>query len=147
VDEGVAPTMPATLASESGDVSPESLHGQIVQGIRLQWQGSAGEARITLRPEYLGAITVSLRVEDGAMSAVLHVGEPQVREWVQANQDLLRQGLAEQGLTLEHLVVSDDTDAPSAGRRDARDEPRRPRRRQGDGPPSDTAPAPFEVAA
>jgi flagellar hook-length control protein FliK len=111
---------------------PQSLENQIVRALRMQWRGGIGEARLTLHPKYLGAVAISLRVEQGGMTAIMHVEDPQVRAWIQGNEALLKHGLASHGLTLERLVVSEEeTRRDRHGERDGearRDHPRHSRR-------------------
>ena len=96
-----APLYPADAAA---------LAPQIVQAIKIQWQGGIGEARIKLNPEYLGELTIAIRVERGGMvSASLESGSSSVRQWLQGNESSLRQGLAEQGLHLDRLQVSEQS--------------------------------------
>lgn len=102
---------------------------QIVQAARLQWRDGVADARVSLRPEYLGDVTISLRVQDGGIEAVLHVDEPDVRAWVKANHVLLKEALAERGLTLERLVVSEEHPG-GRNRRNGREPEREPRRHQ-----------------
>jgi flagellar hook-length control protein FliK len=132
----VAPATVAADTSRSQDVGQANLEGQLVQTMRTLWRGGVGEARVTLKPEYLGAITISLRLEGGGLQAHLRVEDPQVAAWVQANESLLKAGLAGQGLTLERLVVSDDSRS-----RDERgqqgDRERREPKRQGRGTPDE----------
>jgi hypothetical protein len=125
----------ASAPSSPGSEEP-TLERQIVQSLHTVWKGGSGEARLTLKPEYLGHITISVRVEQGAATAVLHVEEPQVRAWVQAHEPLLRQGLSSQGLTLERLTVSDERHPAEGRRRD--EEPRRNRRSHRPGSPDET---------
>lgn len=102
---GVAATAPlvGTHAAEEG--GPGDLSAQIVSAIRVQWQGAAGDARIRLQPGYLGELSVALRVEQGAVVARLSASSPEVRQWIEAHEGLLRQSLAQHDLTLERLVV------------------------------------------
>jgi flagellar hook-length control protein FliK len=130
----------------SGPVPDEGsgLDHQMVQAVHRLWRGGAEEMRVSLRPEYLGALTIALRVEKGAVTAVLHVDEPQVRAWVQTHESLLREALSAQGLTLARLVVTDDRPGSESHRRDgdARQSRRQTRHREG----ADPGPT-FEVAA
>ena len=80
---------------------------QIVQAIRLQWARGGGEAHIRLEPHQFGDMTVSVRVDQGQVVARLHTDTPVIREWLQANQQLLRQSLSEHNLTLSRLEVSE----------------------------------------
>lgn len=135
----MAPTAIGTLEGVVG----EDLRDQIVQGLKVQWHGTHGDARIRLQPQYLGELTVSLRIEQGAVSAELAASSPEVRQWIEANEALLRQGLAQQDLRLERLVVAKD-DPPASQKREQEAEPRdrqEPKRRSRRSPSDAT----FEV--
>jgi flagellar hook-length control protein FliK len=93
----------------------------IVQTIRLQAANGGGTAVITLTPKYLGAVTVSLRVSEGGVTATLQAENGSVRTWIEANAPLLKDGLAERGLTLTEMVVAE----PDEPRRQMEDQPRR----------------------
>jgi hypothetical protein len=82
----------------------------IVQTLRLQAASGGGTAVITLAPEYLGSVTVSLRVTDGGVVATLHAENASVRTWMESNVAFLKDGLAQQGLTLEQLVIADTSE-------------------------------------
>jgi len=125
----------ATLtAAEGADVS-----AQLVQSIRVQWTGGAGEARVRLRPEHLGEVVAIIKVEQGAVTATLQAERPDVRRWLEAHTQTLREGLVEHGLKLDRLVVltepargdtRDDTQGRARGRhpQQPQQRPRRPRR-------------------
>jgi flagellar hook-length control protein FliK len=129
--------------SLSGD--PAQVVDRMVQSVRLQWAQGIGQAQVQLTPEYLGGLTVSLKVQADSVSASVSASTPAVREWLVANEGLLRQGLSAQGLRLDRLdIVEAKQEAPnrqsaSDGRHSAPDQ--RPPRR---GKPSGTEPA-FEV--
>ena len=74
---------------------------------------------MTLVPPQL-LLTVSLKVEQGTVHARVTADNPVVAEWLQANEQSLREGLKSNGLELERLVVSRDPD-PS-GRTPQREE-------------------------
>ena len=110
--DGVVPEgSGASVMGRSGELDQAGVENQLVQSMRTLWRGGVSEARVTLRPEYLGAVTISLRLESGGLHAHLRVEDPQVGAWVQANEASLKHALAGQGLTLERLVVSDDSGA------------------------------------
>ena len=134
------PAPPAAIDRETG----AGLETQIVQAMKLQWGPGAGDARIRLQPHYLGDLTISLRVEQGRVTAELAASTPEVRQWIESNEALLRQGLAQHDLKLERLVVTEEEPASSSERehqpRDAgsRQPPKRQSRRS-------TGDATFEV--
>jgi flagellar hook-length control protein FliK len=105
----VVQVQPAVIAQPISVPDDAGLSQQIVQAVRLQWHDGVGDARLTLKPDYLGEVTISLRVEQGAVTAHLNADSSEVRAWMSANEPLLRQGLSEHGLTLDRLVVSDES--------------------------------------
>jgi flagellar hook-length control protein FliK len=107
--EPIVTAPPAPI--DAAEVAP-----QIVQAIKLQWSGGVGDARITLKPEYLGEITIAIRVEGGGVTASLESDRPAVREWLLGHESLLRQGLANQGLQLERLVIVSEPARPESER-------------------------------
>jgi len=126
------------------------LPDQIVQSLRLHATTGGGEARVQLRPEYLGELTVRVVVEDGVVTARLEAERPAVRDWIERHEVMLRQALGEHGLTLDVLSVSergssdevlDDRDREKASDREQPDRNRRPRRRADQDEPR------FEVTA
>jgi hypothetical protein len=127
----------------SGVPLDDVLPTQIIRSIRLQWQAGSGEARVQLRPEYLGEMSVAVKVEQGAVTATLHAEASEVRRWLEAHSGSLRDALAEQGLRLDRLAVAEERprhDA-SADRRQRQDDAtgddpaRRRRSRPQDGEP------------
>jgi flagellar hook-length control protein FliK len=139
-----APPVNATsIAAAMANVPDADLSRQIVQGVRLQWRDGVGEAKITLQPDYLGSVSVSLRVSDGGVTATLHADSPAVRSWIETNEPSLRQALADQGLTLHRLTIVDEPAQASnqngrepgaqQGQQQQQQPQRQQRRRQGDG--------------
>jgi flagellar hook-length control protein FliK len=89
----------------------------------------ASEARLQLDPEHLGPVALTVRVEQGTVSAHFRAETPAAQRWIETHQQELRAGLREQGLEVRDLVVTTDPD----GRRDRRQDapparPARPRR-------------------
>ena len=112
---------------------PASTAAQIVQTIQLAWFRHGGEARITLDPQQFGDLSVAMHVDRGVVVARVQSDAPQVREWLHANRDTLRAGLAEHQLRLDHLEITATDDARGsenreAGQRDDREPPPHPRR-------------------
>jgi flagellar hook-length control protein FliK len=117
----LASSMPLSGSAPLDDVLP----AQIIRSFRLLWQAGQGEARVQLRPEYLGELTVAVKVEQGAVTATLHAEAPEVRRWLESHSTSLREALAEHGLKLDRLIVVDER-----GRQDAAGTDRRQRQRQ-----------------
>lgn len=115
----------AAAASAIADPAAEiELPRQIVHSIRLQALAGGGEAHVRLRPEYLGELTVAVKVERGAVTAALHAETPAVRQWIESNEASLRQGLAEHGLHLDKLTILDEAPQPESAPQDRRDRAR-----------------------
>jgi flagellar hook-length control protein FliK len=87
---------------------------EIVQTIRLMWSRGIGEAQIQLDPQQFGDLTVVLKVEGREVAARLQADTPEVRDWLGANQQVLREGLASHDLRLDRLEIA----AASEERRD-----------------------------
>ena len=81
---------------------------QLVQTMRMQFRDGIGDAVVRLRPEHLGEVSISLRVDQQSVSATVHAEVAAVRQWLESQEASLRSGLAEQGLHLEKFVVRED---------------------------------------
>ena len=108
----------------------DDVQTQIVKSMRLQWSGGAGEARVTLKPEYLGEVVATIKVEQGVVTATLQADTPEVRRLLETQTASLREALVEHGLKLDRVVIS-EPETPSGQPGD-----RRPRGRQPQPPPS-----------
>jgi hypothetical protein len=107
----------------------EAVLPQIVQSIRLHAVQGTTEARVQLRPEHLGALNITLKVEQNQVTATIQADVAAVRAWIESHESSLRQALSEQGLHLAKLVVHEDGEQASKDEQNG-DRPRRqPRRR------------------
>ena len=136
---GATLAAPAVIAAEAVETMVAAeLPAQVVQSIRMQAIDGGGEAIVRLRPDYLGELVVAVKVENGAVVAALQSDTPAVRKWIETNEATLRQALAEHGLQLDRLTVSDEAPAAESGARarqdrhehehESRPQPRRPRK-------------------
>ena len=121
-----APTVTTIEAQGLTPATGEQVVQQLVSSMKLQWKNGVGEARLHLRPDALGQVSVSLRVESGAVTAVVRAESAQVQEWILQHQQTLRDQLEASGLTLGELVVEPD----DRGQGDAREQATHQRRRQ-----------------
>jgi flagellar hook-length control protein FliK len=122
---GAVLAAPVAMAAEAVEATVAAeLPAQVVQSIRMQAIDGGGEAIVRLRPDYLGELVVAVKVENGAVSAALQSDTPAVRRWVESNEATLRQALAEHGLQLDRLTVSDDAPQTETGERDRQEQPR-----------------------
>jgi len=113
----------------------------MVRTVRLFAGGDgAHEARLQLEPEHLGPVALTVRVEQGSVSAHFRAETPAAQRWIETHQQELRAGLREQGLDVKEVVVTTDPDGRRERRQDA--QPARPARARR----AQTADAPrFEV--
>ena len=118
------PTLPSSATqSELANVGP-----QLVRGLQLQAHAGGGDMKMTLTPEHLGEVTLEVQVRHDRVSATLTAETPEVRQWIAAHQDDLKNSLAGIGLSLDELVVKDEG---GGGRQDAPgDKPQSQPRRQ-----------------
>jgi flagellar hook-length control protein FliK len=116
----------ATTHADAGMPSnrlADDTASDIIQAIHLQALQGGGSATIQLEPRYFGNLAVSVRVEDGEVVAQLQAASPAVREWLEGNQQLLRQGLADQHLTLSRLEITAPPSESGASRDRRGDDP------------------------
>ena len=106
-------------------VTAEHVHMQIVKSMRLQWTGSTQEARVALKPEYLGEVVANIKVEQGVVTATLHADTPEVRRMLESQTASLRDALVEHGLKLDKLVIA-EPETPSGQPGDRRSRGRQP---------------------
>jgi hypothetical protein len=111
---------------------------RLVEMMRWQAQEGGGQAELRLRPEFLGAVTVSIVVEHGAVKAIVSAETPAALEYLRAESSGLQEALEERGLTLDEFEVREESPLAER-RRDADDAPPRresappaPRRRAAD---------------
>jgi flagellar hook-length control protein FliK len=106
----------ATHAADAapGSIPERDVVAQLVQSMRLQFRDGIGEAIVKLKPEHLGSVQISLRIENGAIRATVQAEMPAVRQWLESQQETLKNGLADQGLRLERFVVERDGERQSA---------------------------------
>jgi flagellar hook-length control protein FliK len=141
-------TLETPLASADLDTATgESVHTQIVRSIRMQWTGGLGEARVTLRPEYLGEVTASVKVEHGVVTATLQADTPEVRRWMESHTATLRDALVDHGLRLDRLTVGEPERQAAPGDRQSkpRQQPQQQAPRQRARRETSDPTTPFEV--
>jgi len=102
---------------------------QIVQSIRVHAAQGSSEARVQLKPEHLGVLNITLKVEQGNVTATIQADVAAVRQWIQSHESSLRQALSEQGLQLTRLIVHPDGEQAKEDEREDGQPRRQPRRR------------------
>jgi flagellar hook-length control protein FliK len=134
-------TIEAPMRLPQEAVTAEHVQMQIVKSMRLQWTGATQEARVQLRPEYLGEVVANIKVEQGVVTATLHADTPEVRRLLETQTASLREALVEHGLKLDKVVIAEPEtpsgqpgDRRSRGRQPQPESSRpKPRRARGDG--------------
>ncbi|MGH9311035.1 MAG: flagellar hook-length control protein FliK [Vicinamibacterales bacterium] len=120
--------------SQAGPVVPLPGHeappdagttDQIVHAIRMQFRDGIGDAVIRLKPEHLGEVSVSLRVDQQTVSATVHAEVPAVRQWLESQESMLRNSLSEQGLHLDKFAVREDESGRKQQEQEDADSPRK----------------------
>lgn len=98
----------STIAALDPPIDDRQMADQLVQAIRVQLRGGVSDATVRLKPEHLGEVTISLRVEGSTVSATVQAEVAAVRHWIEANESTLRDNLSRAGLDLGQLVVRPD---------------------------------------
>jgi flagellar hook-length control protein FliK len=121
-----------TVRSDAAPVTPrDTAHNvqTMVRSARLHFSEGGGEARLQLQPEHLGPVTLTVRVEQGRVSAHIQADTVDASRWIETHQQELRGALRDQGLDVKEVVVTTNPD----GRREREAPHARPqaaRRRQ-----------------
>lgn len=129
-----APTVASEAVVPAGSL-PDGTHAatgdvptQIVRAMHMQWRDGVGEARLTLTPESLGEVTITMKVDRGVVTATVKADNPVTMEWIRSHQHELRDALDAQGLRLDQFEVSVDPDDRRQRDEAAKEQaPRRPR--------------------
>jgi flagellar hook-length control protein FliK len=131
LDSTVKALAPLDVAAAARVPDEQDVVSSIVQSMRLQMRDGVSTAVVHLEPDYLGAVSISLPVENGSVTASLHAENPQVRGWMEANASMLRESLSGQGLSLDRLLITDEriADERSSGRRQQQEQEQHARQR------------------
>lgn len=88
-------------------IDRNALLDQLAEGVRAaRAAGRRDEIVLKLKPEHLGEVRVAVSVSNGVVSAKLTVQSPAVRSALESEMGLLRQTLADAGLSVDSLQVS-----------------------------------------
>ncbi len=118
----VAPAPLQALVPTTEDGTP--VTARLVDMMRWQAQEGGGQAELRLRPEFLGAVTVSIVVERGGVKAIVSAETTAALEYLRSESSALREALEERGLTLDEFEVREESPLAER-RRDAKDAPPR----------------------
>ena len=105
-----APLPAARFEQTLAAVDPETRNLQaMVRTVRLFTAADGtGEARLQLEPDHLGPVALTVRVEQGVVSAHFRAETPAAQRWIETHQQELRAGLRDQGLEVKDVVVTTD---------------------------------------
>jgi hypothetical protein len=90
-------------------VSYERLFDQIVQGVRLAHHGEASEIYVSLKPEFLGRVSIRVLANESRMYIEFKVENEAVRQVMQENMADLQRRLTEQGFDFDRFSILADT--------------------------------------
>jgi flagellar hook-length control protein FliK len=99
-----APVTQTAASAPTAQHEVENL-SRLVQSMRVQVNQGVSEATVRLRPEHLGEVNISIKVDGNVVTASIHAESASVRQWLEANESSIRSGLADQGLHLDRFVV------------------------------------------
>ena len=108
----LAALMSSTPGDPTGDagaarlLNPDQVMIQIINRINPRLGAGVHEAIINLEPPTLGRLHIRLVLEDGALSARIHVRNAIVGEIVRSNFSQLRSALYDQGVQVDHFHVT-----------------------------------------
>jgi flagellar hook-length control protein FliK len=107
-DASSAPHLAAAVPAPPPAPEPDfaaANHDRIVQSVRAQLLPNGGTMHIRLDPPELGAIQVTVRMIDGAMTASFETSNEQAAKLLSHSLGQLKQALESQGVSVEKLHV------------------------------------------
>ena len=105
----------AAPAHETPRTEPADPLDQVILGLKGKMDARTGKAEIRLDPPNLGAVKVSLSLENGTLTADFQSSSDVVRDLLKGNLEKLKTVLESQGLAVDRLAV----DAPPAAQADS----------------------------
>lgn len=96
------------------------IFGQIVQKAKLVITPGLSEVKIQLKPDFLGQLDLNVRSENGLVTARFNAENYRVKEVIEANLNILKDALAEQGIKVDQLQVHVGTGRDHSGLREDR---------------------------
>lgn len=105
IDAQKAAQFEKTLSSKQADSTQKSVLNQ-VKNASSQLNNGKSEVSINLRPDNLGKVNINLVSQKGELTAQITAENQQVKEMLAKGLDSLRQGLSEQGVNVNRVVVN-----------------------------------------
>lgn len=96
-----------TRAESTKNVDTAEIIRQIIDKIKIEGtESQINEFKITLKPDYLGELSLKITTENGIITAQFTAESQKVKEIIEANFEQLKTALAEQGLEVGQLEVN-----------------------------------------
>lgn len=84
---------------------PESIY-RLVEGIAQSEAGGAKEFEVSLKPEFMGDMSIKLVAEEDGLRAIIKVAERPASELIAGELTSLRELLRDKGINIAHLEVA-----------------------------------------
>ncbi|MHB8842281.1 MAG: flagellar hook-length control protein FliK [Candidatus Aquicultor sp.] len=95
-----------TTAAGHAAVNAEHVLKQVVEKFEVLMAEGRSEAKIQLKPKYLGELKIHLVMENGTIKAALDAPSHHVKEILESNLSSLKQALEDQGFDVKGFDVS-----------------------------------------
>ncbi len=105
------------LNSKQAETTQRSVINQ-VKNASAQLGANKSEVSINLRPDNLGKVNINLVTQKGELTAQITVENNQARDMLAKGLDSLKQGLSEQGVNVNRVVVNVQDSSSSKGEND-----------------------------
>ncbi len=92
-----------TTQTYQGD---RAVFTQIIQKVKVAASPGASEMEIELKPEFLGRLKLTVTADNGLVTARFNTHSPHVKAVIEANLQVLRDTLADQGIKVDQLTVT-----------------------------------------
>ena len=99
------------ILSSGNVVYEEDIMHQVVERFQIFKQQSDTRLTLKLHPAELGELQINLTVKEGSIKANVLAQSQQIQEIVERNLPKLRNSLAEQGFTIEEILVTTQSDS------------------------------------
>lgn len=99
-------TSGATSAYVLADEFADTMKELIVQRFNVSSLNGVTEAKLTLTPEHLGQVDVKITMQNGLLTAVFQAENAMAKDALESQMVQLRASLAQQGITVEKIEVS-----------------------------------------
>jgi flagellar hook-length control protein FliK len=114
-----SPETPAVAQErDASPVAPQQMQenlSDIAESIRIRSDADVQEFEVTLRPENLGKLQISLVRDDTGISAALKTGDRAVRQMLQPQMEELQRLLKDKGVPITKLEVVNEQSASANG--------------------------------